>query len=391
MNFLMKMLSKRVITLVLLLLCYTQGVFAQNQFKDSVQLKEYWAKRGAAMLVYAYMEDQQNLSEKEQMGKKIFYNIFLNNEISDEAVSYFLREFNWANTDSMVYRPIVSRMYRDFILDRSFFNIKAANGDLYRSENWSNTVDNILKNYRNALQEILSTNNLYEEEPVSTSEKSIFERLSFILPSFLLGFILGVFFIKYNKKNTNPKTIKKDNDFWNASIKPNRRDEEDTTLERHPVENEEGSPQSKEDSKFEVINQQDKVVSSPQIEEIEDNEGVGNMVTEEKTYETTYFTMPEVDGSFQIQNGESYYDGKKYFKIIREQSAKVGELHYLSSERDKRAINRFEAYLMPVGEIEDLSFVAEATQVEMLSPGKVLLENEKWIIDPKHKLKLKFC
>lgn len=102
-----------------------------------------------------------------------------------------------------------------------------------------------------------------------------------------------------------------------------------------------------------------------------------------------YFSMPESDGSFQLSNGESSNDGKKYFRIEYEDSSTKGELYYLSGDRDQRAINRLESYLKPVCEIESITNSSSATKIEVIQTGKVTLMNESWVIDPENKIKIK--
>ncbi len=102
-----------------------------------------------------------------------------------------------------------------------------------------------------------------------------------------------------------------------------------------------------------------------------------------------YFSMPESDGSFQLSNGESSNDGKKYFRIEFEDSSTKGELYYLSGDRDQRAINRLESYLKPVCEIENITNSSSATKIEVIQAGKVSLMNDSWVIDPENKIKIK--
>jgi len=102
-----------------------------------------------------------------------------------------------------------------------------------------------------------------------------------------------------------------------------------------------------------------------------------------------YFSMPESNGSFQLSNGESSNDGKKYFIIESEDSSTKGELYYLSGDRDQRAINRLESYLKPVCEIENITNSSSATKIELIQAGKVTLVNDSWVIDPENKIKIK--
>ncbi len=99
--------------------------------------------------------------------------------------------------------------------------------------------------------------------------------------------------------------------------------------------------------------------------------------------------MPENDGRFIIENGEASNDGRKYFRIEFQESSEQGVLYFIPGERDKRAINRLESYLKPACEIENIISADSATRIEFLSPGKVVLINDSWVIDTDNKAKVK--
>jgi hypothetical protein len=99
--------------------------------------------------------------------------------------------------------------------------------------------------------------------------------------------------------------------------------------------------------------------------------------------------MPESDGRFIVDNGESSNDGRKYFRIDYAEGTEIGELYYISGERDKRAINRLESYLKPVCDIENIENADSATNIEFIKPGKVDLRNYRWVIDSDNKAKIK--
>ena len=120
-----------------------------------------------------------------------------------------------------------------------------------------------------------------------------------------------------------------------------------------------------------------------------------NVISQDYKYETPpqmtniYFSMPEGDGSFQLSNGEPLNDGKKYFRIEFEESSNKGKIFFLPSDRDQRAINRLESYLKPVCEIENITNARTASKIELLNSGKVTLINDKWVINPDNKIRIK--
>jgi len=111
--------------------------------------------------------------------------------------------------------------------------------------------------------------------------------------------------------------------------------------------------------------------------------------TPTKNVKKIFFSMPENNGSFQMVNGQSSNDGKKYFRIEYNESSNQGELFFLSSDRDQRAINRLESYLKPVCDIENISNSTAATKISLIQSGRVSLMNDTWVIDPNNKIKIK--
>ncbi|MGM0408937.1 MAG: hypothetical protein ACQERU_13225, partial [Bacteroidota bacterium] len=110
---------------------------------------------------------------------------------------------------------------------------------------------------------------------------------------------------------------------------------------------------------------------------------------QEKESIKLFFSMPESDGRFIISNGEQSNDGRKYYKIEYFEKSDEGQLFYLSSERDKRAINRLESYLKPVCDIDNILNAESATRVDFISPGKVIFIDDSWVIDSNNKVKIK--
>lgn len=102
-----------------------------------------------------------------------------------------------------------------------------------------------------------------------------------------------------------------------------------------------------------------------------------------------YFSMPESDGSFKITDGESSNDGRMNFRIDYEDSTRQGELFFISSDRDQKAINSLETFLKPVSDIENIASAETASKIHMIEKGRVRLVNDSWVIDPSRKIKIK--
>ena len=123
-----------------------------------------------------------------------------------------------------------------------------------------------------------------------------------------------------------------------------------------------------------------KITETPRMQERE-------VKTPEKA--KLFFSIPASDGRFNNHNGDPINDGKKFYCIEFEESAEEGSLLFITSDRDKRAINRLESYLIPVCDIENYSDAESASHITLISPGKVTLINDSWVIDSERKVKIK--
>ena len=107
-----------------------------------------------------------------------------------------------------------------------------------------------------------------------------------------------------------------------------------------------------------------------------------------KGFVSTYFTIPENDGSFSIDKGEYFANSKKFYKIEAAENSDYGKLYFLSGELDVKAINNIDFYLIPVCEVENLAISNSATRIIQEKNGTVVKIADKWVIDKKIKVKL---
>jgi len=103
---------------------------------------------------------------------------------------------------------------------------------------------------------------------------------------------------------------------------------------------------------------------------------------------TLYFSMPGPEGKFLDTNSYEEYTGRLYYKIEFSENSNVGVLSYISSERDKRAINRYESYLEPVCEIENYVDLKKSFRVIQIEPGEVINYGDRWTINKNKKIKI---
>lgn len=103
-----------------------------------------------------------------------------------------------------------------------------------------------------------------------------------------------------------------------------------------------------------------------------------------------YFSIPSDDtGRFDLNNKKDIYDKNCYYSI-NVTSNNRGELSYLPSDKDFRAINDYGSYLLPVCDVDNFADKSKARNILMLEKGIVNLENGSWVVDKKNKVKIRF-
>lgn len=110
----------------------------------------------------------------------------------------------------------------------------------------------------------------------------------------------------------------------------------------------------------------------------------------EKKLSTLYFSIPEIDGKFKIENSTEHNDGSNFYGVEFEGNNTFGKLHFISGEFDKRAIDGIDFYLIPVCEIQNISLRKTANKIELIEPGEVFLNNDNWVVNPDKKVKIRF-
>src|SRR5690554_1411077 len=102
-----------------------------------------------------------------------------------------------------------------------------------------------------------------------------------------------------------------------------------------------------------------------------------------------FFSIPNENGCFQIYNGSDTDDGQRHYLIEYRPDEKQGEISFVSGPRDQKAIHRFESFLQPVCDIENLSTIEHASRIVQITKGAVLLNDDTWVIDNSKKIKIK--
>lgn len=102
-----------------------------------------------------------------------------------------------------------------------------------------------------------------------------------------------------------------------------------------------------------------------------------------------FFSIPNENGCFQIYNGSDTDDGQRHYLIEYRTDEKQGEISFVSGPRDPKAIHRFESFLQPVCDIENISTMEHASRIVQIKKGSVLLKDDTWVIDNAKKIKIK--
>jgi hypothetical protein len=101
-----------------------------------------------------------------------------------------------------------------------------------------------------------------------------------------------------------------------------------------------------------------------------------------------YFSIPEADGFFYAEKGEPVLDDRKFYRIIFSGESEKGEIHFVSGQYDRKAIENIDYYLFPVCEVENVAQRNNASMVIQKEAGSVIKVSGKWIIDKKITVKL---
>ncbi|OUR90929.1 hypothetical protein A9Q87_13425 [Flavobacteriales bacterium 34_180_T64] len=150
----------------------------------------------------------------------------------------------------------------------------------------------------------------------------------------------------------------------------------------------------------ELANSQPRSKSSQNVEEpiqevkaqiidsdVSSNQESYRTVANEKRITVFYFSAPEQNGSFLLENASSTATSRSYYKIEYVDDDNMGKLIYRSGNLDMSALSQMDFILSPVCDIENSSII-NPTVIYVESPGSVIKEGDSWRIDQKIKLKI---
>ncbi len=390
--------------------------------------------------------------KNELKGKNEYYTTFIEHidnkgleAISSDSneLSTFLKDNNWVAADKNLLSPLIKNYRNKNEFNENFFVIYKPNieneklstvipGYDNKSVNWDKSQSSLIKSYNLALSELQNK----KEIPIDDSNKpkvqdtdknsSIIKSIQLhILNDYMyyfsafIGFLIGGIFMFWYSKDSIYEILqmekenylnqhKSDNKrFFNyinlVDILKQRKDYyKNTTQNINNTPNQNQFNRIKEkDNRIKELLSKIQVLENkiPQYE----NDRYKNPETtdhklekrwdikkqEENINIIKYFSIPKNDGSFTVEQGSSSNEGRKFYKIEYEPNSNIGNLSYISSEFDKRAINRKDTSLEPVCDIENIENSISATQIKLISKGNVKLVGDRWLIDPSNKVKIK--
>lgn len=421
------------IVLIVILLGFVNTLSAQPQIKDSTEAYNYWAQRGIIEMVYAYMNDyfeavtdtistEKKKNRKDERkgtnGYKENYILRIENEelASFETISTFLKSNSWGGTEKNLFQPLIKNYKENVNLDLNFFAAKKPGsndlitiipGRTNNNTNWHKKEQEIIDSYNSqltALTEKRIQKEKFKEEKITPpvekkdelykqekTKDSKWVQWIIYLAIFIFGILIGGWLVYILLKRRITKILD------SVDEKKNKLESEKRKLKNNENNNylvkslkEENERLKRENSEFKQKESQlDNVTQKPDIEPETKNTHEWEVKQPKSLTRKLFFSMPESDGRFIVDNGESSNDGRKYFRIEYIEGSEIGELYYISGDRDKRAINRLESYLKPACDIDNITNADTATNIEFIKPGKVDLRNDSWVIDSDNKAKIK--
>lgn len=226
---------------------------------------------------------------------------------------------------------------------------------------------------------------------------------------FVIGLIIGAFVVYYYSRNKIYKILKEENIYYSKrmlnfkkyrffkyiglveqlKISKDKKKEEIEDIRKRETRNETNLTNDNfvnmHNNNFSI---NDMVVEKKNdLEVIEEESPNVNIwkVDEKDNISELFFTIPFEDGSFLDLHKTESKEHNSFYKIKILEHNK-GELHFLSSEYDKTALDNISGYLSPVCIIENIEKRLTANRISMKVPGEVILSEGSWMINENKKV-----
>ncbi len=381
----------------LLVLGLHQTSMAQNEFSDSTEGCFYWTKRGITEFTNDYISDYIIIVGEGEKVKQSEEELFF---ITKDLVTP-IQKYNNKNQEFNIRSNQIFENYKDVLL----------------------LIGNLIQNYTSSNEVITVSNAKQRDNGLSYQSVISFDKglpWFYTILTFLLGLILGCFLIVQYSKIKTKSILDKENyyvylssckkryplgylsilSFLYRNYKENNISDGERIKTQETLQKLQGSIRSKEGEILEL--REENISLGLKLDELKglspnynyqggkrSKDALLEYQKQERAIKSVYFSMPEPNGSFQFANSALTNDGKKYYRIDFEENSNKGNLHFLSSERDQRAINRLDSYLTPACKILNIIDSPNASRVQMKEIGAVKRTEDGWQIDPDKKVVIK--
>jgi len=365
-----------------------------------------------------------------------------------DNVSELLIKNDWQNAEKRLFIPLKGRLISSKKLDKSFFEVtkpgsKEKSTDISGFKNllkyWNKTEDQVIKEYNSDLRKITQKvesekslpetvqnnqdtfrtrhidNNKYDANTRTRVHKKLnWLNFFFCLIAMASSFIFGGLVVYLISKSEIYSILSQEKDNYLSEIRRSKKRFPFVFLhlveklkERKDDYKRKSENSNKKDNYREILNLNEQIAG---LKEIKDALQKENLLLKENFpkqptedvidnkveisqkangFSIIYFTIPEDDGSFIVDKGGTYDDGRKFYKIEYSKDDVHGKLFFITSDQDKKAINRLDSYLKPVCEIENILLGNSANKIELSMPGTVVLIEDRWVIYSEKKVKIK--
>ena len=435
------MMIKRSLALLALIVFVNDLNSQEHAINIDSTTYHHWAKRGVVEATYAYMKDYAQRdkplrqSEEDALNRYDIEFLKTNRAISDDdldKISSFLKNNSWPSTNKKIFNVLRKRYDNNRPLGKSFFDLPRIDSTY---SNWNKKVKEIISGYAESTSEaiddkikvpkstprtsITDTNNRNQDVQDSRSDTNggnYFLHITMLLFGILIGVIIikrriksQVFSIlnnedyensrSLNQKKYNPnlgliegiKTFRKRKENYKTSSETLEKKVEKLKYEIETLEEKNKETNNENTRLKNQVNLNKTESISFQVTENDkvESENISEVKREQIT--SIFFSIPDNNGSFNINNSENFDDGRKYYKVDYEKDSDKGSILFVSSNKDKRAIREFETFLESVCDIENPEEADVASKVEVLKTGIVNFIDGRWVIDKNNKIKVKLC
>lgn len=424
----------------LVLVFCTLQIFGQPVLNDSSQAYDYWSKRGIIEAVYAYMNDYMTTVTDSSLPPKSrkdcalektgliryqyqYIESISNLEIDElnqkfNQVSDFLKSNNWTGAEKNVFQPLLDNLNQKIKLNSDFFSAFKPTGNEKSTDipgysnkmgNWNNTVKKFLSSYNEDIRRLRKNQGSKPFDKSGTDKPSggrestdqvVTEKHDWlpIASISLLSFFVGVFLCYYLIRSRIYHIMGEDLEKYKDSIQESgffafismvkllkqRKNEY-----KNKVEGIENTNKKPKDENISVIHKSKDIDANVLIIEDTNKTVEWDIANDSNTRTGLFYTIPDSEGKFEVSDGKSENEGNCFYRIDNKPNSNQALLSYISNEKDKRAIENIENYLLPVCVIENFSDRRYASKVVMKDAGIVNLKYDSWVIDTNHKVKIK--